>query len=64
MVLHGAHAVLRCLKLEGVRKLFTIVGDTILPICDAAVDEGLDLVDARHEAAALHMADAWTRVTG
>ncbi len=64
MVLRGAHAVLRCLKLEGVRKLFTIVGDTILPICDAAVDEGLDLVDARHEAAALHMADAWTRVTG
>ncbi|HLW48232.1 MAG TPA: thiamine pyrophosphate-binding protein [bacterium] len=56
--------VLRCLKLEGVRKLFTIVGDTILPICDAAVDEGFDLVDARHEAAALHMADAWTRVTG
>ncbi len=64
MVLRGAHAVLRCLKLEGVRKLFTIVGDTILPICDAAVDLGLDLVDARHEAAALHMADAWTRVTG
>lgn len=56
--------ILRCLKLEGVRKLFTIVGDTILPICDAAVDEGLELVDARHEGAALHMADAWTRVTG
>lgn len=64
MAAHGAHIVLRCLKLEGVRKLFTIVGDTILPICDAAVDEGLELVDARHEGAALHMADAWTRVTG
>lgn len=64
MVARGAHVVLRCLKAEGVRKLFTIVGDTILPLCDAAVDEGLDLVDTRHEAAALHMADAWTRVTG
>lgn len=64
MVARAAHTVLRCLKLEGVRKLFTIVGDTILPLCDAAVDEGLDLVDARHEAAALHMADAWTRVAG
>jgi acetolactate synthase I/II/III large subunit len=64
MAVRGAHVILRCLKLEGVRKLFTIVGDTILPICDAAVDEGLELVDARHEGAALHMADAWTRVTG
>src|SRR5215469_7413594 len=64
MALRGAHLALRCLKLEGVRKLFTIVGDTILPICDATVDEGLELVDARHEASALHMADAWTRVTG
>ena len=64
MTLRGAHLALRCLKLEGVRRLFTIVGDTILPLCDAAVDEGLELVDTRHEAAALHMADAWTRVTG
>lgn len=64
MVVRGAHVLLQCLKLEGVRKLFTIVGDTILPICDAAIDEGLDLVDTRHEASALHMADAWTRVTG
>src|SRR5579864_8885304 len=64
MTPRGAHLALRCLKLEGVRRLFTIVGDTILPLCDAAVDEGLELVDTRHEAAALHMADAWTRVTG
>ena len=64
MTLRGAHLALRCLKLEGIRKLFTIVGDTILPICDAAVAEGMDLVDTRHEAAALHMADAWSRVTG
>src|SRR5690348_2420848 len=59
-----AHLALRCLRLEGVAKLFTIVGDTILPTCDAAAHEGLALVDTRHEAAALHMADAWTRVTG
>jgi acetolactate synthase-1/2/3 large subunit len=64
MTLRGAHLVLRCLKLEGIRKLFTIVGDTILPLCDAVVDEGLELVDTRHEASAMHMADAWTRVTG
>lgn len=56
--------MMRCLKLEGIQKIFTIVGDTILPLCDAAVDEGVQLVDTRHEAAAVAMADAWCRVTG
>ena len=62
--LTGAHLVMRCLKQEGIRRIFTIVGDTILPLCDAAVDEGIELVDTRHEAAAMGMADAWCRITG
>ena len=62
--LTGAHLIVRSLKLEGIRKIFTLVGDTILPICDAAIDEGLDLVDTRHEGAAMAMAEAWARITG
>ena len=62
--LTGAHLMVRALKLEGIRKIFTIVGDTILPLVDAVEDEGLDFIDTRHEAAAMHMADAWSRVTG
>ncbi len=62
--LTGAHLVMRCLKLEGIKRVFTIVGDTILPLCDAAVDEGIQLIDTRHEAAAMGMADAWCRITG
>ena len=62
--LTGAHLVMRCLRQEGIRRIFTIVGDTILPLCDAAVDEGMELVDTRHEAAAMGMADAWCRITG
>ena len=62
--LTGAHLVMRCLKQEGIRRIFTIVGDTILPLCDAAVDEGMELIDTRHEAAAMGMADAWCRITG
>ena len=62
--LTGAHLVMRCLKQEGIRRIFTIVGDTILPLCDAAVDEGITLIDTRHEAAAMGMADAWCRLTG
>ena len=62
--LTGAHLMVRALKLEGIQKIFTIVGDTILPLVDAVEDEGLELIDTRHEAAAMHMADAWARVTG
>ena len=38
--LTGAHLFVRCLKMEGIEKVFTIVGDTILPLVDAAEDEG------------------------
>ena len=62
--LTGAHLMVRALKLEGIKKIFTLVGDTILPLVDAAEDEGIEFIDTRHEAAAMHMADAWARVTG
>lgn len=62
--LTGSHLFIRCLKLEGVQKVFTIVGDTILPLVDAAVDEGIDFIDTRHEGAAMHMADGYARITG
>ena len=62
--LTGAHLMVRALKLEGIQSIFTIVGDTILPLVDAVEDEGLELIDTRHEGSAMHMADAWARVTG
>ena len=62
--LNGGHLFIRCLKQEGVQKVFTIVGDTILPLVDAAADEGIDFIDTRHEGAAMHMADGYARITG
>ena len=62
--LTGAHVMVRALKQEGIKRIFTIVGDTILPLVDAVEDEGLEFIDTRHEAAAMHMADAWCRITG
>src|SRR5262245_10138487 len=35
-----------------------------MPVYDAALDAGLAIVHVRHEAAAVHMADAWGRLTG
>ena len=62
--LNGGHLFIRCLKQEGIQKVFTIVGDTILPLVDAAADEGIEFIDVRHEGAAMHMADGYARITG
>ena len=62
--LNGGHLFIRCLKQEGVKKIFTIVGDTILPLVDAAADEGIEFIDTRHEGAAMHLADGYARITG
>lgn len=35
-----------------------------MPVYDAALDAGLRIIHVRHEAAAVHMADAWGRLTG
>lgn len=62
--LNGGHLFIRCLKQEGIKKVFTIVGDTILPLVDAAEDEGIEFIDVRHEGAAMHLADGYARITG
>jgi acetolactate synthase-1/2/3 large subunit len=48
----------------GVRRIFTLSGNHIMPIFDAVYDAGIGLIHTRHEAAAVHMADAWARLTG
>lgn len=35
-----------------------------MSLFDAALETKLDLVHVRHEATAVHMADAWGRLTG
>ena len=60
----GSHLIGRSLKLEGVRNIFTLVGDHVLPAMDVLSDMDFNFVDVRHEQAAVHMADAWGRITG
>ncbi|HKA74569.1 MAG TPA: thiamine pyrophosphate-binding protein [Xanthobacteraceae bacterium] len=62
--LRGADIVAGSLARLGCKKIFTLSGNHIMSIFDAALDAGLDLVHVRHEAAAVHMADAWGRLTG
>jgi acetolactate synthase I/II/III large subunit len=62
--LRGADIVARSLERLGCRHVFTLSGNHIMSIFDAAIETNLDLVHVRHEAAAVHMADAWGRLTG
>jgi acetolactate synthase-1/2/3 large subunit len=62
--LRGADIAARSLQRLGATRVFTLSGNHIMSIFDAALDAGLDLVHVRHEAAAVHMADAHGRLTG
>jgi acetolactate synthase-1/2/3 large subunit len=59
----GAQLLVRMLKAEGVRHVFSLSGLHIAPIYAACVEEGIQIVDTRHEQAAAHAADATARLT-
>jgi acetolactate synthase I/II/III large subunit len=59
----GGRLVARMLRREGVTTAFTLSGLHVAPIYAGCVDEGIRLVDTRHEQAAAHAADAWARLT-
>ncbi len=61
--LPGGRLVARMLKKEGVGTVFTLSGLHVAPIYAGCVDEGVRIVDTRHEQAAAHAADAWARLT-
>jgi acetolactate synthase-1/2/3 large subunit len=60
----GADILARALARAGARQLFSLSGNQIMPVYDAAIDAGLSITHVRHEGAAVHMADAWGRLTG
>ncbi|MDP9376645.1 MAG: thiamine pyrophosphate-binding protein [Actinomycetota bacterium] len=60
----GGHLVAKALKAEGIDAIFTLSGGHIIDIYDGCVDEGIKVIDVRHEQVAAHAADAYARVTG
>jgi len=62
--LRGADIVMRTLERGGYNTIFTLSGNHIMSLFDAAIDTRHTLIHTRHEAAAVHMADAWGRLTG
>ena len=59
---HGGRLVAKVLKAAGVDCVFTLSGGHVMGIYDGCLDEGIDVVDVRHEQAAVHAADAWARL--
>ena len=60
----GADLVVRALQAHGVKRIFSLSGNHIMPVYDALLDTDIALVHVRQEAAAVHMADAHARLTG
>ena len=59
----GADAVARVLQNAGVKRVFTLSGNHIMAVFDALLDTEIELIHTRHEAAAVHMADACARIS-
>ena len=61
--LTGSEIIAKCLKAEGVKDLFYIMGGPMLLAESKCIDEGIRMIDVRHEQAAAFAAQAYSRVT-
>jgi acetolactate synthase-1/2/3 large subunit len=59
----GGDLVARAIKQESVDTIFTLCGGHVQAIYDACIDEGIRVVDVRHEQVAGHAAEGWSRAT-
>lgn len=62
--LRGADIVIKTLERAGLTTIYTLSGNHIMSLFDAAIDSKLEMSHVRHEAATVHMADAYGRLTG
>jgi acetolactate synthase-1/2/3 large subunit len=60
--MHGGQLAAKALRAAGVECVFTLSGGHVMAIYDGCLDEGIKVVDVRHEQAAVHAADAWARL--
>jgi len=65
--INGGDVLIKCLLQENVHYMFGIPGGQFLAMYDAIYrwgkDQGIETILFRHEQAAAHAADAWSRVT-
>ena len=62
MPLSGSQILVKALEDEGVKTIFGLPGGTVIPLYDALYDSPMEHILVRHEQAAAHAADAYSRV--
>lgn len=62
--MNGARLLTRTLRAAGVETVFSLSGNQIMPVYDAAIDDDLRIVHTRHEGGAVYMADGFAQVSG
>lgn len=62
--MRGADLVAQSLSRAGVKVIFSLSGNQIMPIYDACIDAGIRIIHTRHEGAAVFMAEAYAQLTG
>lgn len=60
--LTGSEILARCLKSEGVKDLFFLMGGPMLLAESCCIKEGIRMIDVRHEQAAAFMGQAYSRL--
>ncbi len=64
MARRGADILVETLAAAGIRRIFSLSGNQIMPVYDACLDAGIEIVHTRHENACVFMAEAWAQLTG
>ncbi|MBZ8134284.1 thiamine pyrophosphate-binding protein [Afifella sp. IM 167] len=62
--MRGADSLASMMADCGVRTVFSLSGNQIMPLYDAMIEPGIRIVHTRHEAAAVSMADGFAQVSG
>jgi acetolactate synthase-1/2/3 large subunit len=63
MAVHGGRLVAKALKSRGVSHLFTLSGGHLFSIYDGCREEGIEIVDVRHEQSAAFAAEGFAKAT-
>ena len=61
---HGGQILIDQLRIQGVRRVFSVPGESFLAALDALLDSGITNVVCRHEGGAAMMAEATGKLTG
>ena len=60
----GAELIGEALAQQGIKTIFSLSGNQIMPVYDALHDTGIRIIHTRHEGAAVYMAEAAAQVSG